>query len=104
MSKYVDVEKILNDKGRATRFPNTSDLYYHESVLQYAPAEDVAPVIHAHWIKDKRKMREDGEIYDYCCSHCKGEAIESQWGNCDIFTDYCPRCGAKMDEEVNKND
>ena len=98
MSKYVDVEKILNDKGRATCFPHTSDLYYHESVLQYAPAEDVAPVIHAHWIKrdkyvcdsDLKPIIKTGEIY--ICSRCKLEEKREY--------PYC-HCGAKMDEEVD---
>ena len=72
---------------------------YDETRQEDCPLKEAEPVIHAHWIKDKRKMREDGEIYDYCCSQCKGEAIESQYGNHDVFTDYCPHCGAKMDED-----
>ena len=100
MSKYVDIEKILNDKGYATRFPNTSDLYYHESILQYAPVEDVAPVIHAHWKQDKTPHR---------CSSCEGvrpyEVNEFCPDKLDYWTcPHCPRCGAKMDEEDIKHD
>lgn len=90
MSKYVDVEKILNDKGRATRFPNTSDLYYHESVLQYAPAEDVAPVIHAHW--EQKTYFPDGTPA-WVCSRC-GHPEEVKYSYCN--------CGARMDEEVEQ--
>lgn len=60
-----------------------------ESVLEYAenlPAADVAPVIHAHWIR-----------YPDCgvtkCSNC-GWSIEECWDS-----DYCPHCGAQMDEK-----
>ena len=91
MSKYVDVEKILNDKGRATRFPKTSDLYYHESVLQYAPAEDVAPVIHAHWIA----IGIDCDMPTcFRCSICRQHTTRT--------SEFCPNCGAKMDEEVKQ--
>ena len=90
MSKYVNIEKILNDKGCATRFPNTSDLYYHESVLQYAPAEDVAPVIHAHWVQGAYL---DGDEMQCDCSHCNMSNNRK--------TDFCPNCGAIMDEEVD---
>ena len=63
-----------------------------ESVLEYAenlPAADVAPVIHAHWIR-----------YPDCgvtkCSNC-GWSIEECWNS-----DYCPHCGAKMDEKEDR--
>lgn len=96
MSKYVDVEKILNDKGRATRFPNTSDLYYHESILQYAPAEDVAPVIHAHWIIHKQEEIWMGILVTtFECSNCHKTVRDIGFGR------YCPNCGAKMDEKEN---
>ena len=50
--------------------------------------EDLAPVIHAHWI----------EQYDaggkfYMCSNC----VQS---NGRPYYKYCPDCGAKMGEEV----
>ena len=53
----------------------------------FQTAADVAPVIHAHWIR-----------YPDCgvtkCSNC-GWSIEECWDS-----DYCPNCGAKMDEPV----
>lgn len=80
MSKYVDIEKILNDRGRATRFPDTSDLYYHETVLQNAPIEDVAPVVHAHWeLSAKHYFNDDGNCVVYItgvCTSCK-----TKWHN-----------------------
>ena len=58
---------------------------------------EVKEVKHAKWIKDERQRRDDGEIYDYCCSLCKGAASKGEYGNYDVFTDFCPHCGAKMD-------
>lgn len=58
--------------------------------------EDVAPVTHAHW---KEYVDVGGAIYIEC-SACgliwwldEGTAEENE-----MF--YCPKCGAKMDEEV----
>lgn len=51
--------------------------------LEAFPTTDVAPVRHGRWIDNKHT---DTAI----CSECKG-----------VFTDetnYCPRCGAKMDK------
>ena len=52
---------------------------------------DVAPVVHGRWIHDGRRI--EGGI-DWC--HC------SECGKSDNFcarTNYCPNCGAKMDEK-----
>ena len=56
-------------------------------------AADVAPVIHAHWI------RQDESFTRFKCSNPEC-AIE----NCSGFENYCPNCGAKMDKEVNYDD
>lgn len=52
---------------------------------------DVAPVVHGRWIHDGQRI--NGGI-DWC--HC------SECGKSDNFcarTNYCPNCGAKMDEK-----
>ena len=67
------------------------------SIAESTESADVAPVIHAHW----------DEFSDYTgthyaeCSRCgllwwieEGTAEENE-----MF--YCPKCGAKMDEEVD---
>ena len=57
----------------------------------FQTAADVAPVIHAHWIR-----------YPDCgvtkCSNC-GWSIEECWDS-----DYCPHCGAQMDEKEDKHE
>ena len=53
---------------------------------------DVAPVVHGHWIYDY--------AYDeewYICSICKRETQIPGY-------DFCPRCGAKMDESEDSTD
>nr|DAG19002.1 MAG TPA: hypothetical protein [Caudoviricetes sp.] len=52
-------------------------------------SDDVAPVVHGRWIHDGCRI--EGGI-DWC--HC------SECGKSDNFcarTNYCPKCGAKMD-------
>lgn len=67
---------------------------------QIEVAEDVAPVIHAHWIHDFIDADWNCGVEIHCgwiCSHCSGYAeMESK-------TPYCPFCGAKM-EEVKKDE
>ena len=55
------------------------------------PAADVAPVVHGHWI------RQDESFTRYKCSN-----PECGVENFSGFENYCPNCGAKMDEVDSK--
>lgn len=57
-----------------------------ECPLVVFDTDDVAPVIHGHWIKDND--------IDYGCSVCGRRQL---WMNATVY-EYCPHCGAKMDE------
>lgn len=72
-------------------------------VIKNLLSADVAPVRHAHWIKDEYWSEGTGmgEIYGYYykCSDC-GETVQGDYKEC---TDkYCRNCGAKMDEKLPK--
>lgn len=54
---------------------------------QIEVAEDVAPVIHAHWIKT---FYAENGYFMGICSHCSMPNIVSL---------YCGECGAKMNKE-----
>ena len=75
MEKYISAEKLLKI------------IPYEETVSRFAvthaPAEEVAPVIHAKWVKGRYCSNCECDDYDYCCRQPK----------------YCPECGAKMEEE-----
>ena len=58
--------------------------------LEDAPAADVEPVRHGKWVKIGADKRGRGGIWQ--CSLCKGSEL--------FVTDYCPNCGAKMDQEA----
>lgn len=97
-------KKYINPEILKSRFTNGYDDYFPlwkiEMFIDDAPAADVKEVKHGKWIKDVTKRRDDGEIYDYCCSECQGEAYEGSYGNNDVFSDYCHHCGTKMDGKV----
>lgn len=66
-----------------------------ESVLEYAenlPAADVAPVVHGRWISKNHH----GYEWVFVCSNC--DYIDGYPFN--DRPNYCPNCGAKMDETV----
>lgn len=59
--------------------------------IDIIPAADVAPVVHGHWKIEKRKNIWDEDMDAIVCSECNKI---SQHG---LKTEYCSRCGAKMD-------
>ena len=99
MIRYIDADKTLqlmwnalyqyeddvekkNGLNLTERLDVQNGFEIAHKVVVDAPAEDVVPVIHAHWI-------DYGEGVE--CSHCEWYAL--------FGTHYCPNCGAKMDEE-----
>ena len=50
---------------------------------------DVAPVRHGCWINENFSTR---------CSACGNMAIYDKYGQ-EVESDYCPRCGTKMDRK-----
>lgn len=64
-------------------------------MIQDAPAADVVPVVHGHWIE-----QEDGNLDTYyICSACKEDFYLIAGTPCENLYNYCPSCGAKMDEK-----
>ena len=62
----------------------------------FQSAADIAPVVHGHWIE-----QEDGNLDTYyTCSSCKEDFDLIAGTPCENLYNYCPSCGAKMDETV----
>lgn len=85
MARYINADRL---------YPTNFEIYTYEGdykralaavyeKIDNAPAEDVAPIIHAKWIKGRYCSNCECDDYDYCCRQPK----------------YCPECGAKMEEE-----
>ena len=94
MARYADVDKLIWQVQNNDKYGTITKQVFI-SLLQNSEMEDVAPVVHAHWIKRSNPNYSpfDGSVeYDKICSNC------GCYNEC--FDNYCPDCGAKMDEEV----
>lgn len=111
MTRYIDAEKlaqkVLELEDQLTpRKTFEAEIQYRfllnviTPMIASTPTEDVAPVVHASWVGTEADGYADGyPVYDvFECSNC---GIE-HYGEEDTLTDYCPHCGAKMDEEENE--
>ena len=89
MAEYIDREaalmKLMQDGCSAKNLQSISDM----------PAADVAPVRHGRWVEKEKYTF--GIMYD--CSLCENRILDNghSWN-------YCPNCGAKMDESEDKNE
>lgn len=93
MARYIDADKELVEMKFAwypQDMDTTNAVGMYESFLKNAPAEDVAPVVHAHKV---RVHSQGGGTHWVVCSHCE-KPID--WQDA-----YCKHCGATMDEEVS---
>lgn len=86
MSRYIDADIIRNKWLHGGENEYIYDKNDFINSIDDQPDADVKPVRHAHWIND------DGKCI---CSCCKS----MDWRD---WIDYCPHCGAKMDESVKQ--
>lgn len=95
MPKYIDADDFyVSQVARCWADPLVGDgtgssaRLYDE--LQRHPAADVQEVKHAIWFRNPAKHN------CWCCSHCGKFAMSDchMW----ILTNYCPHCGAKMED------
>lgn len=90
MSRYIDADNLTERFTKAENYePNNK--WTFDAILygiKTEPTVDVAPVTHAHWIDVPQGYLK--------CSECgKGYLLMSA-------INYCPFCGAKMDEGKNE--
>ena len=103
MARYIDAEKLKQTLTELYDLAKWKPRELHFSLFDMVAnidgelSADVMPVIHAHWIE-----KEDDPAL--CrCSHCR-PAIRGKYNyffSCTMW-EYCPHCGAKMDEEPER--
>ena len=76
-----------NFKDMKCDYCGTADYIY---MIEDMPAADVAPVTHGRWIEQKKYT----SITMYDCSICGTRIFDNGHS-----LNYCPHCGAKMDEQ-----
>ena len=98
MAEYI-AREVLLAQLRAMESYNVSPMYrrgYDDCVATVlnAPAADVAPAVHGHWIWHE-------EEFEYECSacHCRFDYNHTFeiFDHGFQYANYCPNCGAKMD-------
>ena len=100
MAEYIEreaaIKELMNDTPEQVGYSREDAA----DCIRYMDAADVAPVRHGRWELEYEtygKMR---------CSVCKKEAlIKKAIGDVGVVTiyvdsNYCPNCGAKMDEGI----
>ena len=104
MPEYKDIAKLKKEISDVKRelwessFQNRSYITGYVSALSYVegmiaslPAADVEPVKHGHW-KHVAGMNSK-------CSECDRYFPVSEFDKRPFDINYCPNCGAKMDEK-----
>ena len=90
--EYIEREALQNKafgENHPTFYDGQDIADWYEKCINETPAADVAPVRHGYWVKEKRDV-----LIHWHCSACK-ECFYLDKPNAE----YCPHCGAKMDEE-----
>ena len=87
--EYIEREALIEEaKHNKAVCQAIADIVDVKDIINNTPAVDVAPVKHGHWVKEKPDV-----LIHWHCSVCK---------NCYYLEEpnanYCPNCGAKMDE------
>ena len=101
--RLIDAEAFLKTEiDRCGSAPlvgtRTSNNEYLSERLKKAPTIEAKPVVHAHWVTEQEAEEINRYDLTYCCSacgHCDWDCTESEG------FEYCPNCGAKMDEKEN---
>ena len=102
---YIETEKMqshleeeIEECGDSTAENNpiaygtTLGLKMALSYTKTLSTSDVAPVVHAHWIKVIHEKLSG-------CSNCSSY-VEEEIDRVRAYFHFCPTCGAKMDEEI----
>ena len=91
MARYIDVDMItyLNYIRVDGCCSAETEPYVTKSSIDRMPEEDVAPIVHGKW-----KMNSDYPD-TLICSNCDSK-YDVIWMDCG--SNYCPHCGAKMEE------
>ena len=96
----ADAIEVLEEKAMAL----AETLYaYEQEAIETIPAADVAPVVRGKWHSRMyyRKATESYDLEMHVCSECGSEwSYDAETGSSDF--NYCPNCGAKMDESEDE--
>ena len=84
MKEYIERAAVL--KVLEEYYPGVDERLHIVKDITSIPTADVAEVRHGSWI-------------DGVCSECGFDAMYYKGIPAQVYTDYCPSCGARMDKE-----
>lgn len=93
---YIDREAVINETHRWTGYIDEDLIARINIGISRIPDADVEPIRHGEWVKNVDKC-------GWHCSVCEVDNYYAYSWNCetgqnDFQDNYCPNCGAKMDE------
>lgn len=100
MAEYIEreaaIDAIMKVYVRTAGYKARERVFEAKEAVHRLPVADVAPVAHGRWVHSRyENCSEQFELVK--CSQCNHEAYAMAFyvrgGN------YCPNCGARMDEE-----
>ena len=96
MARYIEIGVALNELDYAS-FYDKRDYETAKEMLKTMPTADVVEVRHGKWIKNEDSV-------GWHCSYCGVVDVyayswNSETGKYDFQDNYCPNCGARMDEK-----
>lgn len=102
MSKYIDREELIRDiiSDMALFMGTPDDVQKHDeqciraiSYIESATGADVVPVVHGRWEYIPQTLN---TLSQFRCPFCRWWSLDP---SIDGAYNYCPNCGAKMDEK-----
>lgn len=91
MAEYIDKQAFLDYMRGTNRY------FTVKCDIESFPTVDVVPVVHGHFIHDGPRFA--GGVDWWHCSNC-GKLT----AGVEIFFNYCPYCGARMNKRRTHND
>lgn len=98
--EYIEREALLNEARKRAKAFSVALIY---EAIKEAPAADVVEVVHGH---NETSMHPVDEFLCSVCGFCCVDYTETKYNedgdyeySCECEFDYCPKCGAKMDEK-----
>ena len=94
MVRLIDADALLDTTSWLVFADNKADVaYVRVADIMQQPTIEAVPVVHGHWRKDRLVSTGGGTYGVRRCSACEWYCEDlPYWFN------YCPHCGAKMDE------
>ena len=97
MSRYIDADELKRSYAPLEGCLDVRTLdgakNIFDAFVDLMPAADVQEVKHGRWIEQEADM---DTIYE--CSVCGEPFVTLEGTPADNLWNYCPNCGAKMDE------